>query len=89
MEYLTQSAYNGIRSALQHLYRMSGQSMDPRLAKDISQFMSGMKQTAADKNAKSGKNLNEKKTEIFEAYEMMYKIMCKGVSDEHLFYIPS
>ena len=35
--------------------------MDPRLAKDNSQFMSGMKQTVADEKSRSRKSLKEEK----------------------------
>ena len=85
-KYLTQSAYNGIRSALQHMYRMSGQSMDHRMAKDLSQFMSGMKRTVADEKAKSGTSLNEgKRPMTFEVYEEMCKILFEGDDDEYLF----
>ena len=65
---------------------MSGQSMDPRLAKDISQFMSGMKQTVADAKARSGKSLNEGKNPMtFEVYKRMCEIMYEGDSDEYLY----
>eukprot|EP00957_Ditylum_brightwellii_P105610 8051776-Ditylum_brightwellii.AAC.1 len=60
-------AYSGIRSSLCHIYRMSGRVMKKEFQKNMGQFLSGMKRTAAKEKAQSGQSLNKgKKYMTFE-----------------------
>ena len=43
--YLEKTTYRGIRSALTHLFRMSGQEMVNNTMKEMSQFMSRIQHT--------------------------------------------
>ena len=84
--YLSKSAYNGIRSSLQHLYRMSGQVMSAEMTKDLAHFMAGLKRTITSEKVQRGETLDEgKRIMTFEVYNKMCEIMYKGEDDEFLF----
>ena len=68
--YLEKSTYGRIRSALSHLFRMSGQEMNATMEKEMSQFMSGIQQTIVDQEISKGESLNEGKRPMsFAVYE--------------------
>ena len=56
--YLSKTSYNGIKSALCHLFRMSGSEMSFEMKKDLGQFMSGMKITVATSRQATGHKLD-------------------------------
>ena len=56
--YLSRTSYNGIKSALCHLFRMSGSEMSFDMKKDLGQFMSGIKRTVAASRQATGHTLD-------------------------------
>ena len=86
VSYLEKTTYGGIRSALTHLFRMSGQEMSSTMMKKMSQFMSGIQRTIVNDKITRGESLNEGKRPMsFSVYENMCKILYKGDDDEFLF----
>jgi hypothetical protein len=84
--YLAKSSYDGIRSALAHMYRLTGKVMKDDLLKNLKEFMGGIKRTAVTEKKESGVSLDEgKKSMSYEVYSMLCSILSKGDSDEHLF----
>ena len=84
--HLSATGYGGIRSALTHLYRMSGKEMEAGFKKDLSQFMSGMKRHVAAKKRESGVSLDEgKRAMSFEVYRKMCEELYSGEGDDYLF----
>ena len=66
---LSATSYYGVRSSITHQYRMSGNTMDGELKKELYQFMSGMKRVVAAKSRESGDSIDEGKKEMgFEVY---------------------
>ncbi|ETN15675.1 hypothetical protein PPTG_06902 [Phytophthora nicotianae INRA-310] len=55
------SVYNSLRSALFHLYRGYGRSMDVDFAADVTLFFKGLKRETAKRNHDSGEKLTEGK----------------------------
>ena len=84
--YLKETTYGGIRSALTHLFRMSGQEMENTMMKEIYQFMSRIQRTIVNDKITRGESLNEGKRPMsFSMYENMCKILYKEDDDEYLF----
>ena len=84
--YLSPSSYNGIRSALTHIYRMSGQKMPDGFKDELKHFMAGMKRTVASDRRAHGRRLEEgKKPMTFEVYSKICEILWSGDDDEYLF----
>ena len=85
-DYLSKAGYGLIRSALKHLYRMSGEKMGPKFENELSQFMSGLKRTVAKVKADSGRSLDEgKKGMKFDVYKKLCEIMFCKDNDDFLF----
>lgn len=85
-KYLSKTSYGSVRSALMHLYRTSGETMDEDYQKSLSQFLSGMKRTVAQAKAESGESLDEgKKPMTFEVYQTMCKLLMQGEGDDYMF----
>ena len=59
--YLSRSTYDGIRSALAHLYRCAGKEMHETLKKDLKQLMGGIKRAVAKHKKDNGESLIEGK----------------------------
>jgi len=53
-KFLSKTSYGSVRSALMHLYRLSGETMDEDYQKSLSHFLSGMKIKVASAKAESG-----------------------------------
>ena len=84
--YLTSTAYGGFRSALFHVYRMSGTPIPDEMRKEIAQFMSGMKRTVAASRATNGQSLDEgKKSMSVEVYTKMCELLYKGKGADCIF----
>lgn len=84
--YLSKSTYDGIRSALAHLYRRSGETMCDIMQKDLKQFMGGIKRTVVREKRATGQSLDEgKKPMTFAVYKKMCEILYKGKDDEYTF----
>lgn len=84
--YLSPSSYNGIRSALTHIYRMSGQKMPDILKEELKHFMAGMKRTVASDRRANGRRLEEgKKPMTYEVYSKLCEFLWTGSDDEYLF----
>lgn len=84
--YLSKSMYDGMRSALMHLYRTMGVQPDPALQKLLTQFIQGLKKVVAEDKKKTGQKLSEGKRHMSrEVFEKLCKIFMKGESDEYLF----
>lgn len=84
--YLSKPSYDGIRSALCHLYRCSNKTMCPEMEKKLKRFMSGMKRTVAKEKRDAGESLDEGKRPMsLEVYDQMCKILYEGEDDEFLF----
>ena len=67
------TSYWGIRSAITHLYRVSGKYIDQGFNKEVYQFISGMKRAVASNKRQDGISIEEgKKATIFD----VYKILC-------------
>ena len=73
-EFLSKASYSGVRSALVHMYHMSGETMPEEFKIDITQFMSGTKRTVAPQKDESGESLDEGKNSVI--YEV-YKNICE------------
>ena len=64
--YLYAPSYGGIRSALTHMCRVSGQEMDQLFKKELYQFMSGMKRVIDSNKSQYEISIEEgKKTTSF------------------------
>ena len=84
--YLEKTTYGSIRSALTHLFRMSGQEMENTVMKEISQFMSGIQHTIVNNKITRGDSLNEgKRLMSFSVCENMCKNLYEGDDDDYLF----
>ena len=57
--YLKKNTYGGIRGALTHLFRMSGQEMENTIMKEMSKFMSIIQRTIVNDKITRGESLNE------------------------------
>ena len=83
--YLEKTIYGGIRRALTHLFRMSGQEMENTMMK-MSQFMSGIQRTIVNYKITREESLNEGKRPMsFSMYENMCRFFNEGNDDEYLF----
>ena len=83
---LSRTAYNGIRSSLVHLYRMSGYEMRQEMTKELAQFMSGLKRTVTADRMERGEKLDEGKRPMsYDVYSAMCEIMMKSDDPECLF----
>ena len=70
--YLEKSTYGGIQSSLGHLFRMSGKQMSKMMAREMSQFMSGIQRTVVSEKISEGGSINEgKHPMILQTYEKM------------------
>jgi hypothetical protein len=77
--YLSRSTYDGIRSALAHLYRCAGKEMHESLKKDLKQLMGGIKRTVAKHKKDNGESLIEGKMHMsYDVYDLMCKILSRG-----------
>ena len=77
--YLSATRYGGIRSALNHLYRVSGKYMDQVFKKELYQFMSGMKRLISSNKRQDGISLEEgKKAMSFDVYKTLCDVLEQG-----------
>ena len=84
--YLSATSYGGIRSALTHLYRRSGKTMEEDFRKDISQFMSAMKRVLAANKRETGATLEEgKRAMSFDVYKRFCEVLHLGEGNDFLF----
>ena len=84
--YLSTSMYDGMRSALMHLFRTTEQRIDPNLPKLLSRYVKGLKRVVAEDKKKTGQKLTEGKRHMSRAvYEKLCSILMKGESDEYIF----
>ena len=60
-KYLSKTSYGGVRSALMHLYRLSGETISEDFNKLLREFLSGMKRTATQSKVDNGESLDEGK----------------------------
>ena len=91
-KYLSKGAYSGIRSALMHMYRMSGDEMNDEFRKDMGQFISGMKRLVTKSKLDEGASLDEgKKPMSFDVYKTMCDLLLRDGGEDaafaHLFLI--
>ena len=91
-KYLSKGAYSGIRSALMHMYRMSGEEMNAGFRKDLGQFISGMKRVVTKAKLEEGASLDEgKKPMSFDVYKKMCDLLLRDGGEDaafaHLFLI--
>ena len=85
-KYLSRQSYGSVRSALMHLYRTSGETMDENYKKSLSEFLSGMKRTVAQARLDNGESLDEgKKPMSFEVYQQMCILLIRREGDDYLF----
>ena len=69
--YLSTSMYDGMRSALMHLFRITEQKMDSNLQKLLSKYVKGLKRVVAKDKKKTGQKLTEGKRHMSRAvYEL-------------------
>ena len=84
--YLSKSMYDGMRSALMHMYRLMGVQMDPTFQKLLAQYVKGLKRVVAENKKNTGQKLTEGKRPMSrEVYKKICDILIKGESDEFLF----
>ena len=90
--YLEKSTYGGIQSSLGHLFRMSGKQMSKMMAREMSQFMSGIQRTVVSEKISEGGSINEgKHPMILQTYErcVNYCILGKTMSASfHTHFLP-
>ncbi|ETI38291.1 hypothetical protein F443_15947 [Phytophthora nicotianae P1569] len=67
------SVYNSFRSALFHLYRGYGRSMDVDFAADVTLFFKGLKRETAKRNHDSGEKLTEGKDPLL--FSMLVNVL--------------
>ncbi|ETI55516.1 hypothetical protein F443_01795, partial [Phytophthora nicotianae P1569] len=80
------SVYNSLRSALFHLYRGCGRSMDVDFAADVTLFFKGLKRETAKRNHDSGEKLTEGKDPLpFSMLRSLSVSMMEHESDEFVF----
>ena len=85
-KYLSKTSYGGERSALMHLYRLSGETISEDFNKLLREFLSGMKRTATQSKVDNGESLDEgKKPMSFEVYKEMCQLLMRGDGDDYLF----
>ena len=83
--YLSKESYGGIRSALVHLFRLCGKTIDDSFAKNMSEFMSGIQRKLAKQKAESGVSLEEgKKPMSFAVYNNCVRFYTKGMVSQGL-----
>ena len=84
--YMGKATYNGIRSSLCHMYRMSGQVMSDDMQRQMSVLMSGMKRVVASDRVARGESLDEgERPMAFAVYQKMCEILYYGEDHEYLF----
>ena len=79
---LSQTAYGVIRSALCHIYQISGEDISSSFKRYIVHFLGGMKRIVVKGGNESGESLNEgKKLMIYNLYnklcEMFFQVAVK------------
>ena len=83
--YLSTTKYGGVRSALTHMYRASGNDMDEGFKKELSQFMSGMKRVIASNKRQDGISIEEgKKAMSFDVYKTLCDVLHQGEVEDLL-----
>ena len=84
--YPSASSYGCIRSALTHMYRVSGKYMDQEFRKELSQPMSVMKRAIASNSRQSGISLNElNKAIIFDVYKILCNVLHQVKGEDFTF----
>ena len=84
--YLSATIYGGIRSALTHLYHVSGNDMDQGFKKELYKFMLGMKKVIASYNRQDGISLEEgNKAVSFDVYKTLCDILHQREGEEFIF----
>lgn len=82
----SQSSYGICRSALLHLYRCSGESMDSQFESNLTTFFSGLKRTVAKDRATSGLSLETGKRPMsYDVYKKLCSILFKSEKKNHDF----
>ena len=77
--YLSSTNYGGIRSALTHMYRASGNDMDKGFKKELSKFISGMKRVISPNKRQDGISIKEgKKSMSFYVYKKLCDVLHQG-----------
>ncbi|ETN24853.1 hypothetical protein PPTG_01032 [Phytophthora nicotianae INRA-310] len=76
------SVYNSFRSALFHLYRGYGRSMDVDFAADVTLFFKGLKRETAKRNHDSGEKLTEGKDPL--PFSMLRSLSVSMMEHERL-----
>ena len=89
---LSKSTYSGLRSALTHLHKISGQEIPAEFQQYMSTFSRGIKRKVTQEKLESGLSLEEGKKEMnFDVYKLMCRKMLEMNSKEgpfaHLFLI--
>jgi len=86
LTFMSKSCYDGYRSALAHLYRVSNIVMPNAMAKQLSQFMGGIKRTIAKEKKEMGTKTDEGKEKMsFEVYEKICEVLLKSGTVESIF----
>ena len=84
--YLSATSYRGIRSALTHLYHVSGKETDQGFKKELSQFMSGMKRLITSNKRQDGISLEEVKEAMScDVYKTLCGVLHQGEGEEFIF----
>ncbi|GFH55956.1 hypothetical protein CTEN210_12433 [Chaetoceros tenuissimus] len=79
-------AYNGIRSAIVHMYNQCRVEMPADMKKDLSIFIAGIDRTGANQAQKLGLKIGHgKKPMSFEAYEMIAKHLFQSGDPQDVF----
>ena len=84
--YLCKSMYDGMRSALMHLYRLMEVRMDDSFRKLLHQYVQGLKKVVAENKKATGQKLTEGKRAMSRSvYKRMCELFMEGDSDEYIF----
>ena len=84
--YLSTTSYGGIRSALTHMYCVSGKDMYQGFKKELSQFMSGIRRVIDSNKRQYGISINEgKKAMGFDFFKTLCDVLHQVEDEEFIF----
>ena len=84
--YLAQSSYQGIRSAVVHLFKCADSPLPGNFNDDMEELLKGMKRTIIAEKVRSGESMEEgKELMSFECYELLCKKFVAGIGNECIF----